>query len=164
MEVVMGESKHVTVFRNKHLKPAEEIIAWGEGYIGDMMGKGKDTQHNGVLIVSQERVVFYRKGLLGEVLETIPLKSITSIERKSLLGHRTLKIHTSHDALEFKTFDKKVDQSLSEAIETNRHTDTQKQQTGDPLEILKKLAELRDAGIITEDEFLQKKQKILALM
>jgi hypothetical protein len=158
----MSESKHVTAFRKHHLKSDEEIITWGEGYIGNMMGKGNDTQQNGVLIVSNERVIFYRKGLLGEVLETIPLKSITSIERKSIIGHRTIKIHTSHDALEFKLFDKKVEQSISDAIEANRHTDNNTHQALDPMETLKKLAELRKIGVITEDEFLQKKQKLLS--
>ncbi|WP_318464765.1 PH domain-containing protein [Photobacterium leiognathi] len=81
------ESKHVTKFREKHLKPNESVIAWGDGYIGEMMGSGDKTQHNGVLIVTETLVAFYRKGFIGEVLETIPLKSITSIERKSTLGH-----------------------------------------------------------------------------
>ncbi len=55
------------------------------------MGSGKDAQQTGALIVTNVRVAFYRKGILGEVLENIPLKAITSIERKSLLGHRTIK-------------------------------------------------------------------------
>ena len=100
------ESKHVAKFREAHLKPGEKIVAWGEGYIGEMMGSGDKTQHNGALIVTGERVVFYRKGFLGEVLETIPLPRITSIERKSMMGHRTIRMHTSHDQLEFKTFEK----------------------------------------------------------
>jgi Short C-terminal domain/Bacterial PH domain len=158
----VSESKHVAAFRGKHLKVGEEVVASGDGYIGEMMGKGKDTQHNGVLIVSRERVAFYRKGFLGEVLETIPLKSITSIERKSMLGHRTIRIDTSHDSLEFKTFDGAVEQSLVDAIEANRYGVTEKPQAASSLDTLKKLAELRDAGVITEEEFAEKKRKILS--
>lgn len=158
----MSESKHVVAFRAKHLKAGEEVVASGEGYIGEMMGEGKSAQHNGALIVSRERVIFYRSGFFGEVLETIPLKSITSIERKSMLGHRTIRIHTSHDALEFKTFDSAAERSLVDAIEAHRFSAADRPQAGTSLDTLKKLAELRDAGVITEDEFAEKKRKILS--
>lgn len=98
-----AESKHVTVFRQRHLKPGEKVLAHLEGYIGEMMGSGKNTQHNGALVVTDHRVVFYRKGILGEVLETLPIEKITSVERKTMLGHTTLRLHTSHDDLAFKT-------------------------------------------------------------
>lgn len=159
----MKESKHVLAFRERHLKQGENIVAWGEGYIGEMMGKGDDAQKNGALLISGERVAFYRKGLLGEVIETIPLKTITSIERKSLLGHRTIRIHTSHDALEFKTFDKATEQKLVQAIEAGRSSvAANPPQATNSLEMLHKLAELRAAGVITEDEFQSKKAVFLA--
>jgi hypothetical protein len=81
------------------------VVATLEGYIGTIMGQGKNQQHNGQLIVTNQRVVFYRKGFLGEVFETIPLSKITSIEQKSFLGHRAVTLHTSHDELSFKTFE-----------------------------------------------------------
>ncbi|MCX6828192.1 MAG: PH domain-containing protein [candidate division Zixibacteria bacterium] len=160
------ESKHVSRFREIYLKPDENIVAWGEGYIGEMMGKGDKTQHNGVLLVTDSRVVFYRKGILGEVLETIPIMKITSIERKSILGHRTIRIHTSHDDLEFKTFDKEKEQALYTALENGRertsdHSPSDSKQT-DAFEALKKLAELKESGVITEKEFAAKKAEILS--
>jgi Bacterial PH domain/Short C-terminal domain len=158
-------SKHVEAFKQKHLKSGEVIVATGEGYIGEMMGQGKNRQHNGVLLVSGERVVFYRKGLFGEVLESIPLKSITSIERKSLFGHRTIRLHTSHDQLEFKTISKAQEDSLTQAIESGRTADNTKTHTTVPAsDALVQLAALRDAGIVTESEFIAKKAELLARM
>ena len=84
------EPKHIVKFKELHLKQGETIIAWSEGYIGNAMGKGDDTQHNGVLLTTKERVVFYRKGIMGEVIEAIPLKNFNSVERKTVL--MTLKI------------------------------------------------------------------------
>ena len=121
----MKKNKHVEKFKSNHLNPGESVIAWAEGYIGKMMGSGKDTQHNGALIVTETRVAFYRKGFIGEVIETIPLKSITSIERKSTLGHRVIRVHTSHDDLEFKTFSKASELALVEAIESGRGLKTE---------------------------------------
>lgn len=113
-------SKHVEAFKQRHIKPNEQITAFAEGYKGKVMGSGKDAQHNGALIVTDNRVVFYRKGFFGEVLETIPIKSITSIERLSMFGHRTVRLHTSHDELEFKTFDQASESQVIDAIESVR--------------------------------------------
>ena len=57
------ESKHVAAFRARQLKHGEQAVAWVEGYIGEMMGSGKDAQHNGALVVTDQRVAFYRKGV-----------------------------------------------------------------------------------------------------
>jgi len=164
------DNKHVTNFKKKHLQQGESVKTWGDGYIGNVMGKGKDTQHNGVLLVTDVRVAFYRKGLFGEVLENIPLKLITSIERKSMLGHRVIKLHTSHDDLAFKTFSKEAELNIIEAIEAGRGLKAVVPDiaapvaTNDPYEQLKKLSELKSAGIISEEEYLQKKEKLLQLI
>ncbi|WP_439879143.1 SHOCT domain-containing protein [Pseudomonas prosekii] len=162
------ESKHVIKFRVAHLQQGETIVGCGDGYIGDMMGKGKKTQHNGSLIVTGSRVAFYRKGLFGEVLETIPLRSITSIERKSFMGHRSICIHTSHDSLEFKGFRKDIEQTLVDGIEAGRRVDVpivhavKSNESIDAMTALGKLAELKSAGVLTDEEFSTKKAELLA--
>lgn len=168
----MSDNKHVKAFQEKHAKAGESIASWGEGYIGEMMGKGKDTQHNGVLLVTGERVVFYRKGIFGEVIESIPLKAITSIERKSLLGHRTVRLHTSHDDLTFKTFKKEDEAALVAAIEAGRSAPSstdpvgvglpQPTPTPSPLEAIRQLGDLKAAGLLTEAEFESKKAALLS--
>lgn len=158
-------SKHLIAFNSSQKKASEIVVTHVEGYIGEMMGKGKDTQHNGVLIVSSERVAFYKKGIFGEVIETIPLKSITSIERRSSLGHYVIEIHTSHDSLKFKSFLKDGMQNAADAIEAGRDKYALTSPTGNtesPLELLKKLGELKAAGILTEEEFDAKKASLLA--
>lgn len=160
------ESKHVKAFKERHAQANENVLANADGYIGEMMGQGDKKQHNGVFIVSETRVIFYRKGLIGEVLQTMPLKSITSVERKSALGHRVIRLHTSHDDLEFKTFDKEGEAALVAAIEAgrseNQETSTAPITKEDPIEKLKKLSELKESGIISQEEFDEKKVKILA--
>lgn len=162
----MPEPKHTQHFRTRHLEPDEGISASAGGYIGKMMGRGDDAQHNGALIVTDKRVVFYRKGVFGEVLETMPLTNITSVEQKSFMGHRTLRLHTSHDDLEFKCADDKgAYQELVAAIEAGRKANSSKDAAvsvrESPADTLKKLGELRDNGILSEEEFESKKQKLL---
>lgn len=161
------ESKHVKQFQEKHLKSDELVVAFGDGYIGEMMGSGDNAQHNGSLIVTDQRVAFYRKGLLGEVIETIPLKNITSVERRSMLGFRRIEIHTSHDSLKFKTGDKAAEQALAEAIDT--HRDAKPKSAPQPLasgkSVKERLAELNDLytdGLLSDDEFETKRSELLS--
>lgn len=154
-------NKHLNSFNEKHLKAGEVIVAWGVGYIGEMMGKGKNRQHNGILVVTGERVAFYRKGFLGEVLESIPLHAITSIERKSMLGHQTVHLHTSHDALSFKSFIKAEEDLLVQAVEAGRNL-SRTPQPVNHIESIRQLSELLSAGILTEEEFQAKKTDLLA--
>ncbi|WP_105901405.1 PH domain-containing protein [Vibrio gangliei] len=159
------EPKHLKAFKEKHLDSNDTVIAWSEGYIGEMMGKGENTQHNGIFIVTNTKAAFYRKGFLGEILETIPLKQITSIERKSSLGHRIIRLHTSHDDLEFKTFDKEGESEIIQAIEKVRNNSPQPEKTQhneiDAIEKIKKLGELKELGLLTDSEFEEKKAHIL---
>lgn len=161
------DNKHTEKFRNEKLKPSESIIIHLEGWIGEMMGKGDKTQHNGQLIITNERVCFYRKGIFGEVFETIPIKIITSIEIKSILGYRVLRLHTSHDDLEFKTFEQKpLFDEVYEKIEHLRHQPVTNVLSSNLISLsvmdqLKELAKLRDSGFVTEDEFNIAKTQLL---
>jgi hypothetical protein len=170
-----SESKHVAAWLAKHAEPGEEIVAWADGYIGKMMGQGADRQHNGALIVTGRRVAFYRKGVFGEVHRTIPLAKVSSVEHVGLLGHRVLRIHTSGGegaGIEFKTFDGEECARAAGAIEAGRHGKRESGATSpemaageavraDPLEALRKLGELRTAGVIGEEEFVAKKAELL---
>jgi hypothetical protein len=161
---VAKESKHVAAFAKRHLNQGEQVVAWTDGYTGKMLGSGKDVQRHGVLIVTNIRVAFYRKGFIGEIIETIPLDKLTSVERQSVMGHRTIRMHTSHDALEFKTFDKDGETLVIGAIEVGRHKPTDKPISGgnDVVDRLKKLASLKEAGVITDSEFAEKKAELMA--
>jgi len=168
------ETKHVSYFQSHKLKAGENIRCFLDGYIGEMMGKGKDTQRNGALIVTDQRVAFYRKGLLGEVLETIPIEKVTSVETSSLMGHRVIKVHTAHDDLKFKTFeDKEFFEKAYNAIEEGRAQSASAAKPVQPssapagndvADRLTKLEQLRAKGFITEDEFKEKRADILATL
>jgi hypothetical protein len=162
------EPKDLVQFRQRHLNERENIIEWGVGYIGQMMGKGDNKQHNGVLVVTEERVVFYGKAFFSEVIESLPLASITSIERKSSIGPMTVRLHASNDSLEFKTLLRDQGNALVKAIEAGRAKLTSRSvapvgRTDDsPIEALQKLAQLRDGGIISHEDFEAKKIELLA--
>ena len=157
----MSDSAHVKAYRTKYLGKDETIIATAEGYIGKMMGSGKDTQHVGALIVTEKIVTFYRKGFFGEINQSIPLDKITSIEQSSTLGFKTVRLHTSHDDLGFTTAKPEYAAVLA-AINARRSRADSAVAADSPLDALKKLGELRAAGVVTDAEFAEKKAALLS--
>ncbi|PWG61786.1 SHOCT domain-containing protein [Spiribacter halobius] len=167
-----GTDKHLANFRRRHRNPGEQIRTWAPGYIGKMFGSGKDWQHNGVLIVTDQRVIFHRRGLLGEVLETMPLARISSVEQLTFAGHRVLRLHTSNDSLEFKSFDAGRVRSVARAVEAARGniqpppqpqpTATNPTSATPAAERLRQLDELHHQGLISAEEHQAKRAEILA--
>lgn len=106
------ESEHVDKFEKLHLKKNEKIEIYVNGYIGNHLGTGDETHYTGSLIITDERAAFFHSGEFGDIFKTIPLNTITDIQRKAFLGHRTIKINTYNSSLTFKTFSRDCAQSI----------------------------------------------------
>lgn len=158
------ENKHVLAFKNDKLMDQEFIQHHLDGWVGEMMGKGKTKQHNGQFILTNKRICFYRKGILGEVFETIPLEKISSVETLSMMGYRVLRCHTSNDELAFKTFEtREIFDVAYEKLEKLRSTSPTLPATpsGSVSDELLKLARMKDQGILSEEEFAALKRKMI---
>ena len=163
------EDIHLRKFRGIKLNSGEVIEAYLSGWIGKMITtEWGDRQHKGQFVVTTERACFYRKGFLGDIFEIIPLSKITSVETRSVLGYRVLRLHTSHDQLAFKTFAAKAEfDKVYDRLESLRHkpigVPAPTLDRAEPVtDQLKKLGELRDVGILTPEEFSAKKAELLA--
>lgn len=156
------DNAHVRTFRQEKLMPGEALVGHLEGWIGEKMGQGERIRHNGQFILTNERVCFYRKDPFEEVFETIPLSKISSVETLSLMGYRVLRLHTAHDDLEFKTLEPKTlfDEVLAQLERLRNEASTAPAES--ITDQIKKLGELRDGGLLTEDEFNAKKAELLA--
>ena len=100
------------------------------------------------------------------MFQTIPLEKVTSVETLSRMGYRVLHLHTSHDELSFKTFEsKELFDQVYESLEASRDDLAPSLQTAPSAvfipQQIKEFAELRDAGILTEEEFMTKKAHLL---
>jgi hypothetical protein len=156
------DNAHIRTFRQEKLMPGETLVGHLEGWIGEKMGQGERIRHNGQFILTNERVCFYRKDPFEEVFETIPLSKISSVETLSLMGYRVLRLHTAHDDLEFKTLEPKTlfDEVLAQLERLRNEASTAPAES--ITDQIKKLGELRDGGLLTEDEFNAKKAELLA--
>jgi hypothetical protein len=153
----------------EHLSPGEEILSAVQGTYETKIGKS-DTVRKGSFIATDRRLVFYAKKLTGYDLESFPYENISSIEMgKNMMGHH-ISFFASGNKVEMKWIDKKQD--LAGFISTvrshmrggpgNGSVAASPSEAGIP-DQLRKLAQLRDEGILTEDEFQAKKTQLLGL-
>lgn len=153
----------------EHFEPNENVIAAVLGaYETKIMGQ--DSQRNGILIASNKRLLFYAKKLTGFDLEVFPYSTISSIEMsKRLMGHK-ITIYASGNKATVKWIQKgDVQKFMEEAKARIGKKEVKEIIPESPLlqdipEQIRKLAELRDQGILSETEFEIKKKELLAKM
>jgi len=160
--------KHIDNFASKKMRLGENIEISVKGYVSGKEKNSKDALMTGRLILTDQRVCFYRKGIIGEKFESIDLPNITSIESNSMMGHRSVKLYSTHNDLTFNSFKPKeeFDPVVSEieqrmnATRTPQAIPTASDNT--PTMQLERLAGLHESGILTAEEFSAKKADILA--
>jgi len=161
------DNKHIRAFRHEKLMPGETLEAYIKGWLDKKTGQDGLIQHNGQFVLTSKRACFYSKAPFEEIFETIPLSKITSVETSSLMGYRVLRVHTAHDDLEFKTLEPKAqfDKVLTHLERLRNEPEGGSVAIASAESIthhIKKLGELRDAGLLTNDEFNSKKAELLA--
>ena len=168
----------------KHLDSDERIIySCIGGFEREINGK-KMTINNGIMLVTEARVVVFCKKLIGYIIESFPIENISSIRSSvGLLGWReiTLRLsgsghevrlnkiqtirglHDSPDSTETRFApDQLVDYVRNRMGASPDSELSAKDVNIDLTEQIRKLAELRDAGILDEEEYAAKKSELLS--
>lgn len=152
--------KHLQYFVDEHLQSDEEVIT-------NVEAQRDKEGFNGELILTDQRLVFVRKGTLSTKFEPWAIERISSVETKSGLLFYSINLHTSGDKLELRTADKAGGAKLVAALQAALHTSPSNSPSvsspaDGPLEKIQKLSELHAAGVLTDTEFSQKKAELLA--
>lgn len=136
-------------------------------YEGKLMGN--DTIRSGVFAATENRVVFFSKKLFGFEMESFLFKNISSVEKsKGLMGH-SITINSSGNNAKMKWIQKGDVEKFTEFVNSNLGgaSSTAPQQNITENDIpsqIKKLSELFEQGILTEEEFSNKKKQLLDKM
>ncbi|MCW2131721.1 PH domain-containing protein [Arthrobacter sp. VKM Ac-2550] len=157
-----------------HLQPGETIQA---AVMGTYETKilGSDSVRTGVMLATDRRIVFFAKKLGGYDLESFAYGNISSFEQsKSMMGHQmsffasgnkvNLKWISDLPAFEKFTqvFKSRIGQSAPGPAVQAPAPAQAANQADEVFDRLRKLGELRDAGIVTSEEFDAKKAELLA--
>jgi Bacterial PH domain/Short C-terminal domain len=152
----------------EHLDEGEEVLAAVKGTY-ETKKMGNDWTRAGILAATDHRVVFYAKKMGGYDLEVFPYAAISSIETgKGMAGHH-IKFFASGNEVSLKWIDKKSDApGFVSLVKSQMHQPKQEASVAgdspDVAEQIRKLAQLRDEGLVTDEEFESKRTELLAKM
>jgi len=140
----------------------------GPDEIPERAVKGLLGRGSGLLIATDRRAIFVDKGLIGLRVEEFPYQKISSIQYKTGMMLGEIIIHTAGNEAIIENVDKKVTRDFGEWLRTRitRATSTPAPAapvSNDPMAQLEQLGKLREAGVVTEEEFAAKKKQLLGL-
>lgn len=149
----------------RELRPHEEVLSVFMGIYNYVSA----TKHgnNAAYAITSERILIAQKNLIGEGISTIDIKRISDVKLSTGIIGGTVTFDSLTE--KFNVFcNKEIAQRIyNHALECIRYVkEQQKQVTQIPnsdLDNLKKLKELLDEGIITQEEFNAKKKQILQI-
>jgi hypothetical protein len=160
---------------DKYIEKAKEHFDAGEELAFVVFGAyeskimGKDTVRNGVMLATNQRILFYGKRTFGYDLEVFPYENVSSIEMgKSMMGHH-IAFFSSGNKVKMKWinqgdipgFINHVKATIGKSPAKTRAAATQK--SSSVADEIRRFAELRDSGVITEEEFDAKKKQLLGI-
>ena len=152
------------IFGRKEVRHLRHLIHAGESVV--CLAQGLYEKKMGIVVLTDQRLFFFEKSLGSESLEEFGLASISSLEvGKKMTGER-LVIHASGNNAEITRV------MHGQADEIARQFRSLKQRASTPpavsaasepdvLDQIRQLGELRDAGVLTPEEFESKKAALL---
>ncbi len=154
----------------KEIKELPNIL-WDDEKVENLI-QGTYNNGNGILVATNKRLVFIDKGLIfGLKVEDFPYDKISSIQYETGLIFGKLTIFTTGNKAiidnviksNVRTFGDwvraRISKSVENAIKSNQTISVSQL---DLVEQLTKLAKLKEAGILTEEEFQLQKTKLLS--
>jgi hypothetical protein len=169
----VGKLEKLTDKAREHLEPDENVDGAVLGAY-EVKIMGQDSVRNGVLLATDHRLFFYAKKVTGYDIESFPYENISSFEQgKNMMGG-TISFFASGNKATMKWI-KEGDLRLFTEIVRGRmgkskpavdrsESDSAPSATDDIPAQITKLAALRDAGVLTEAEFADKKAELLSRM
>lgn len=171
-------SKKLVKKMDQYLEPGEKVHFLGSDAGGQLKidGEKKDGVTSVLTVVTDRRVLFKTGKVIGGSQTSIYFRDISSVEVSFGVVQKRLSLETDSKVFGIGVgqIDKDEVQDMANFVrkkmrEINRNNSTPmaNQATGnsesedDPLDKLERLGELRDSGVVTEEEFQEKKESIL---
>ena len=160
----MPISNASSYFGRKEIKELPNILS--EGEVLDNIIQGVLNGGVGILVSTNRRLIFIDKGFFfGLKVVDYPLDKITSIQYEAGILFGTLKIVTSGSQSQIENVPKKEIRHFAEFVRNkiakgSSHSDNAVLDNS-IINQLEKLVGLRDKGILTEEEFIKEKSKLL---
>lgn len=139
-----------------------EVVQW---LAGGTYGGGQ-----GLVALTDRRLFFLKDGIMSKTAEDFPFSRISSIRWQSGLVFGKIVVFVSGNKAEITQVGKAEGKAIVDAVRgyiaeasARPAAVQQSEPSGDVTEQIRKLAELRDQGILTDEEFSAKKAQLLGL-
>lgn len=109
VNVMAKENRHIRAFRHGILQPGEMIFGVLEGWQSVSASAPRDGGVHGILALTDRRVCFYRKRLVGHIFWQAAPRALAAVEAGTEAGLRVLRLVTAEDGIVFKTYARKTD-------------------------------------------------------
>ena len=162
----MASLKNLIEKAKEHLDEGEAVLVGIKGSY-EIERLGRASVRSGVFLATSKKALFYAKKLTGYDLEVFPYSNISSIESsKGMMGHKITLFASGNKATMKWIKEGDADKFIAEVrgrIGKKEEGPVAAAQDDIPTQI-KKLAELKEQGILSEEEFETKKKELLAKM
>lgn len=146
---------------------AKELLQDDEQALAYVMGAYKcdlpesSCVQSGLLIATDKRLVFYVRQGIKRYLQEYPYSTISSLELIPSLTGYTISFFSSRIPVQFQWINQGDIDHLVAVIKRNLDHKAEDLAAADDVELIVKLAELKEAGILTQEEFEQKKKMVM---
>jgi hypothetical protein len=133
------------------------------------LARGSYDGKQGLVVVTDRRVLFLSEGIGRHKLEDFPYDKVNSVQSEKGMVNGGLKIFASGNAAVIENvYPKERAPEIGDYVRSRLHKAAPEPiatvapaAAADPMEQIRKLGELRDAGVLTTEEFDQKKRELL---
>lgn len=154
-----------TFFARKEIRELPNVLSTDERIVYLVEGRNKTTKHHIILVASDRRLIFVDKEMLyGLKVEDYSYDKVTSIQYEKELMLASIDINVSGDIVEIDGVGKYEAELFCEKTRDFMSRPKEYFQPETEPSILDQLAQLgklKENGVLTEDEFLEQKAKLL---
>jgi hypothetical protein len=138
-----------------------------EGETVEQMTTGAYGKGNGLVVLTDRRLLFVHHGVMSHSSEDFPLEKVSSVQWGSGMVTGEITVFASGNKSVIKSVNKDDGKELVDRIRHRISVPGTSAPAGgapdpaDPIEQIRKLGDLRDAGVLTPEEFEAKKADLL---
>jgi Bacterial PH domain/Short C-terminal domain len=158
----------------KEVKRLPSHLWEGERVERMVQGQRPNDATAGLLVLTDRRLLFVKEGMFGSKTEDFPLDKISSVEWSSGMALGSLTVFAMGNESKIKSVNKEDGKDMADLLRSRTFgaqevapaadSAQSEQQAPDIPDQIRKLGELRDAGMLSEEEFEAKKADLLSRM
>lgn len=150
-------------FSDKDLAPLVKLLEDSPEVIKYTATGINDKSEASLLVCTDQRLIVISKKRSDLIVKTISLAQIKSVLLKNQLVYDEITLVVDNEQIDFNSINKMSASILADDIKALMKSAHRSDSVDQQVEQIKKLKELVDQGILTEEEFQAKKKKILGI-